>query len=335
MYIKNRTIYSDTEKPFYIFVSDIHGNMHTLPLIRQALEDFHTAQLVGGGDYIDGRKDSKAVVEYLMDKAKNYGAVVLDGNHEELMLNFANGLDYYDSYVDPLWYVNGGKTTIRSFFGRGYSVPKAEHLLRYSKFYSFFKSRPVMYVTPHYIFVHGGVKPVANFDNVSLYNGNSLDTNLSSYDFYRLWARKEYWYDTFAVSNRDETLKSVTKNKIGPYTLKNSKIKLIRFAHNLTKHTIVTGHTPTAFVEGMFTDGRVLRKSAISNCHIKVIQYSNEPARIFTDGGCHGTLPHNYGNVTVLDNQGNIVAVYDFKHPVGVDWQTYVQEIGTEPIFGA
>ena len=328
MEIKNRTIYSDKEQPHYIFTSDIHGNSNTLNLIQNACKDYPDAQLVGGGDYIDGRKDAKEVCEYLMKKS-DYNSVILDGNHEELMLNFADGNDQYDLGIEPLWYVNGGKKTIRSFLGRGFSKPKASELIRQTKYYDFFKDRPIMYVTPHYIFVHGGVKPVPDFDNQEKYHENTMETNLNSYDFYRLWARKKYWYTENLADDQSEM-----PDKGIHFTIKDGKIYLVQLAHNKTGKTIVTGHTPTMFVEGSFDDGRTLSPAPASNCIIKVVQYPDEPARIFTDGGCHSTLPHNYGNVTVLDDKGNITTVYDYKHPNGINWSDYVDENKRKKIYG-
>lgn len=53
--IINRTLLDDRVKENYIFISDIHGNLETLDLIKQATADFPEAQLVAGGDYVDGR----------------------------------------------------------------------------------------------------------------------------------------------------------------------------------------------------------------------------------------------------------------------------------------
>ena len=135
--IQDRTIYNDQNQLYYIFTSDIHGNANTLTLIKQAQKDYPTAQLIGGGDYIDGRKNSKAVCDYLIEQNKQ-GAIILNGNHEELMLNFANGFDDFELGIEPLWYVNGGKTTMRSFLGRGYSKPKTAKMLQHTKYYKFF-----------------------------------------------------------------------------------------------------------------------------------------------------------------------------------------------------
>lgn len=74
--IINRTLLSDRTQENYIFISDIHGNLETLGLIEQARKDFPDAQLVTGGDYIDGRKHVKEVLDYLIEQ-KSQGAISL------------------------------------------------------------------------------------------------------------------------------------------------------------------------------------------------------------------------------------------------------------------
>lgn len=66
--IVNRTLEDNHKKENYIFISDIHGNLETIDLIEQAKKDNPLAQLVTGGDYIDGREHVKEVLDYLMDQ---------------------------------------------------------------------------------------------------------------------------------------------------------------------------------------------------------------------------------------------------------------------------
>lgn len=66
--IINNTLADDRVKENYIFISDIHGNHETLGLIEQAKKDFPYAQLVTGGDYIDGRDSVKEVLDYLIEQ---------------------------------------------------------------------------------------------------------------------------------------------------------------------------------------------------------------------------------------------------------------------------
>ncbi|NRO56900.1 hypothetical protein IMAU60066_01310 [Lactobacillus helveticus] len=66
--IVNRTLEDNQKKENYVFISDIHGNLETIDLIEQAKKDNPLAQLVTGGDYIDGREHVKEVLDYLMDQ---------------------------------------------------------------------------------------------------------------------------------------------------------------------------------------------------------------------------------------------------------------------------
>ena len=271
--IFNNTLADDRVKENYIFISDIHGNHETLDLIEQAKKDYPYAQLVTGGDYIDGRGSVKEVLDYLIEQ-KSEGAVVLLGNHEQMMLNYANEREHQDG----IWFFNSGRDTLRQLFG-GVATPEE---LRMSKYYRFLMGCPIMYDTPNIIFVHGGVRPDEKYDDPVTYN--SVDHGFKiDYDFYRIWARERFWY-------------SDTLNK--------------KIAHNKTKKTIVVGHTPTCGLEGVFDDGRLMNRLSPDHCIVRKMQYPGEPARIFTDGGSHSDpliYPHNDGNVVVLNGKGDIV----------------------------
>ena len=283
--IFNNTLADDRVKENYIFISDIHGNHETLDLIEQAKKDYPYAQLVTGGDYIDGRGSVKEVLDYLIEQ-KSEGAVVLLGNHEKMMLNYANEREHQDG----IWFFNSGRNTLRQLFG-GVATPEE---LRMSKYYRFLMGCPIMYDTPNIIFVHGGVRPDEKYDDPVTYN--SVDHGFKiDYDFYRIWARERFWY-------------SDTLNK--------------KIAHNKTKKTIVVGHTPTCGLEGVFDDGRLMNRLSPDHCIVRKMQYPGEPARIFTDGGSHSDpliYPHNDGNVVVLNGKGDIVKVYNYNNPQGTE----------------
>ena len=194
MLISN-TLIDNASKHGYIFISDIHGNKKTIDLIKTARHNYPTYTLVGGGDYIDGRKDAKAVLDYLMNQDN---AVILRGNHEQMLINFTEGRDKPINdkigYMEPLWFANGGKTTLHSLFHYKFSNSKykvAQHMLKDSEYYQFLKQMPIMYDTPNIIFVHAGVLPVSDYDNPENYHGIAN----YDYDMYRLWARREYIYE--------------------------------------------------------------------------------------------------------------------------------------------
>ena len=110
----NQTLEANKSKKHYIFISDIHGNIETLELIKKARADYPDAQLVAGGDYLDGRWDVKPVIDYLQEAANNDNAVILKGNHEQLFLNYAQEQEYQAG----IWFYNGGALSLDSLYGR-------------------------------------------------------------------------------------------------------------------------------------------------------------------------------------------------------------------------
>lgn len=277
---ENQTLKTPEIKSHYIFISDIHGNEETLELIKKAEQDFPDALLVGGGDYVDGRNHVPEVLDFLM-KEKERGAVIIKGNHEQMLLNFAN----HEEHQDGIWFYNGGDRTLMQLFGKVASPEEIQE----SKYYQFLSSLPMMFETPNIIFVHAGVRPDEKYDDPSTYY-QTLDVHHHhyTYDFYRIWARENYWY-------------SDQLNKV--------------FAHNKTGKTIVTGHTPTSGIDGQYDNAETVNASELNP--VRIIQYPNEPARIFTDGGSHSDpklYPHNDGNVVVLTGEGKVEKVYNYQN---------------------
>ncbi|RVU71127.1 MULTISPECIES: metallophosphoesterase family protein [Lactobacillus] len=276
----NKTLKTDQLHGNYLFISDIHGNLETLDLIKKAQKDYPQAQFVAGGDYVDGRDHVKEVLDFLM-AAQASGGIIIRGNHEQMLLNYADEQEHQDG----IWFYNGGDQTLKQLFGHQASPEE----VRQSKYYQFLKTTPIMYETPKHIFVHAGVRPDEKYDDPTTYAAElDIYHHQYTYDFYRLWARQQYWYQ--AVSDQV-------------------------FAHNLTKKTIVTGHTPTSGITGQYENGAVLHTSLLNP--VRQIQYDHEPARIFTDGGSHSDplrFPHNDGNVVVLTKDGSVKQVYNYEN---------------------
>ena len=236
-------------------------------------------------------------------------AIILRGNHEQMLIDFTEGRDEPINdeigYMEPLWFANGGKTTLHSLFYYTFSNSKytlAQKLLKDSKYYQFLKQMPIMYDTPNIIFVHAGVLPVSDYDNPENYKGIAN----YDYDMYRLWARQEYIYE-FENNIPDHQYAIDDQN--------HKEVSLPIFAHNKTGKTIVTGHTPTALISGMYDKThKQVHTKPFSHCDVLTIQYKNEPARIFTDNGNHSRYPKHDGNVVVIDNKGTIIDIYNYDH---------------------
>ena len=276
---------------YYIFASDPHGTgIPWIKLVQAAQAAYPDAQTVFGGDYIDGREYSLETVRFIEDQVQA-GARALIGNHEKLMFDFVQ-LD------SRLWYVNGGKTTVRSFLGRGYGAETVRRRLYRSRHYRFLIGLPTMLVTEHLCFVHAGLTRQELAGNAVLrdYANFKLDLDWETH----LWARQNYWYQ-----DNDDVI----------------------FAHNHSRHTIISGHTPTMLLSGSFDQPtRYCPEQAIlptynynhpeqddlgrRPCPVRVVRYNDEPGRYFTDDGCHGGGEH-FGNVCVFDDYGNLVETFN------------------------
>lgn len=90
-------------------IGDIHGCIKELSELYNILSDFNIP-LYSVGDFVDRGKNSKEVVDFLIDK--NIKAVL--GNHEAWFLEAMNGEDDITKFKD--WVSVGGAQTVISYF---------------------------------------------------------------------------------------------------------------------------------------------------------------------------------------------------------------------------
>ena len=70
----------------YLIFGDIHGNIHALQAVLEAVKDTHFDAVIGTGDYISGLPGSHQVISSLQDLASTYQFFAVQGNHEETLL---------------------------------------------------------------------------------------------------------------------------------------------------------------------------------------------------------------------------------------------------------
>ena len=149
-------------------ISDIHGCYEELMLLFKQLPiKPERDRMVFLGDYIDRGKDTKSVIQQMIDWEKQYPHwVFLQGNHEDMLLDALSPdhLKYGDYYQ---WFNQGGKETKESYKQEGMTeydmatanvkdlMPK-EHL-------NFISRLPLWFEDDKYAFVHGGFKPNVDF----------------------------------------------------------------------------------------------------------------------------------------------------------------------------
>jgi len=126
----------------YIAIGDIHGLAKTLERLLARLPK--TGQLVFLGDYIDRGPASKDVVSRLLALEGERECVFLRGNHEAMALAAIAG----NVEAQISWQYNGGLPTLNSY---DYDIPE-DHL-------DFLQRTRPYFCTDQYIFVHGGLEP--------------------------------------------------------------------------------------------------------------------------------------------------------------------------------
>lgn len=148
----------------YIFASDPHGiGDPWINLVTLAEEKYPNAQLVFGGDYIDGHPYSLQIVKFIRQEVQQDHAIALIGNHEQRMYEFV-------TKGDPTWYFKGGEETARTWLRASLSKKKIRSSLQENPYYLFLINLPTMYVTKHLVFVHAGLTMVVStFNHIRIY----------------------------------------------------------------------------------------------------------------------------------------------------------------------
>ncbi|ANU24184.1 metallophosphoesterase family protein [Planococcus donghaensis] len=135
-------------------ISDIHGELELFNELLEKVEyDAAVDQLILLGDYVDRGPNSKGVLDRVME-LKKQGAIVLRGNHDQMMLEAADG----EPGAKINWIRNGGLATLQNY---GFSV--VDTTLPVSQLFwehiEFIRKTAYYHETDDYIFVHAGVQP--------------------------------------------------------------------------------------------------------------------------------------------------------------------------------
>lgn len=91
-------------------IGDIHGGLKALIQVLNKLELKDTDTLIFVGDYVDGWSESAQVIQFLIDLSKKIPCVFIKGNHDVWCEDWLKS-----GYVNPTWYMHGGKETIESY----------------------------------------------------------------------------------------------------------------------------------------------------------------------------------------------------------------------------
>lgn len=131
----------------YVF-GDIHGNYKALREVLDLLWLKPEDKLIFLGDYVDGKPQSKEVIECLINLDKVYDCVFIKGNHDKWAYDYCISINGHLKGNHEHWFKSGGKETYDSIIDSSNSDFK-----RYNKFFESLKN---YYVLDNNLFVHGG-----------------------------------------------------------------------------------------------------------------------------------------------------------------------------------
>lgn len=151
-----------------IAIGDIHGKLDMLNRLLNVVSPQPEDQFVFLGDYVDRGKDSRGVIERLMQFKVDYPhTVFIRGNHDQLLLDtlVELGVRVDDRLRDEskeyrecspisdleMFLSNGGNETLRSYRLRDITAFPQDHI-------KFLESTKLWWRFKHFLFVHAGVE---------------------------------------------------------------------------------------------------------------------------------------------------------------------------------
>jgi serine/threonine protein phosphatase 1 len=100
-------------------IGDIHGCLHALDTLLEAVGPTPQDWIITLGDYVDRGPDSRGVIDRLLELSQTGQLIALRGNHEQMMVDVRQ-----DEALMPMWLQYGGQATLDSYApdGRAGSV---------------------------------------------------------------------------------------------------------------------------------------------------------------------------------------------------------------------
>lgn len=131
-----------------VAIGDIHGCSKALQTLLEAIAPSEDDTIISLGDVVDRGDDSKSCVEMLLALQPKCNFVLVQGNHEEMMLEVVKQIS-----PPQEWLKHGGVSTLDSYgFGGDLEVIPKDHI-------EFFESAVPFHETDNHFFVHGNYEP--------------------------------------------------------------------------------------------------------------------------------------------------------------------------------
>lgn len=128
-------------------IGDIHGCYRSLSTLVDSVAIEPDDILITLGDYIDRGPDSKAVLDWLIEREKTGRLIPLIGNHEKMMQTARHGQPYLDA-----WLGCGGRAALRSYGSDDLDAVPDQH-------WDFLDRCRMYYELKTHFFVHANALP--------------------------------------------------------------------------------------------------------------------------------------------------------------------------------
>lgn len=185
-----------------IAIGDIHGCLDELKFLIDKIDPKSDDSFIFLGDYIDRGKNSKGVIDFLIEFNKKHSCVFLRGNHEDMLLrSIENDRHYYNIFLN-----NGGGKTLDSF-----GIKRPDELPE--EYVKFFKDTLIYHFYDKWFFAHAGVLPNMSINELLYGSMDEIDVCL--------WVRNEFivskykWEKIIVYGHTPFKDVNIQDNKIG------------------------------------------------------------------------------------------------------------------------
>jgi serine/threonine protein phosphatase 1 len=143
-------------------IGDIHGCPGELEALVEGLQLQAADTVCFVGDYIDRGRDSKGVIDLLLDARRRADVrwVFLKGNHEDMCLSYLGRSGNWGES----WMGNGGVAAVRSYGVDARSAPAAIEAAMPETHLAFLDQLERSFRWGGYLFVHAGIRPGVPWD---------------------------------------------------------------------------------------------------------------------------------------------------------------------------